>query len=228
MKRSFNRLWEHPQQHLSSLRHTTHSVLCLSSQQNSDWSTKSDHKYLSTLHHSNAPTLLLSLSNCSFLLPHPWVVVLLAMSTNSANLPMADQAGQQEISINEASFPSCDHSRLTTWGVHIKKGITSFDTSRRKNQRSKARPRCLVERAHHSSAASSTRPVPAPATSHYNSPWPSCQSQPHILARGRPGASSLDSSPALCHGQHHWAEPSSRHKIKQGILATALRDCTTT
>jgi len=29
-------------------------------------------------------------------------------------------------------FPSCEHTRATKEGVHIKKGITSFDTSRRK------------------------------------------------------------------------------------------------
>ena len=50
----------------------------------------------------------------------------------------------------EVSFPSCDHSRPTTGG-HIKRGITSFDTSRRKKQRQIARPRCLVDRALHRS-----------------------------------------------------------------------------
>jgi hypothetical protein len=40
---------------------------------------------------------------------------------------MADQAGQQESSTKEASFP-----HPTTGGVHIERGITMFDTSRKK------------------------------------------------------------------------------------------------
>jgi hypothetical protein len=44
------------------LLHKTYSVLRLSSQQNSDPCTKSDRNYFPTLHHNNAPSLLLSLS----------------------------------------------------------------------------------------------------------------------------------------------------------------------
>jgi len=75
-------------------------------------------------------------------------------------------------------------------------------------------------------AASSTRPTPAPATTIRHGPPISLSraSRQHILARGRPDASSLDSSSAL----HHWREASSIHKTKDGILATALGDCMTT
>jgi hypothetical protein len=149
---------------------------------------------------------------------------------------MADQAGQQEISIKEASFPSCDHSRPTTRGVHIKKGITSFNTSTRKNQHSKAWPRCLVDQANHSSADAMLLAALVPhlhqpqATTIHRGPPASLShaSRQHIIARGQLDASSLDSSPAVRRSQHRWGEPSSSHKTKHGILATALGDCTTT
>jgi hypothetical protein len=49
-------------------------------------------------------------------------------------------------------FPSCEHTRATKEGVHIKKGIASFDTSRRKKQHSTAWPQCLVDQALYHSA----------------------------------------------------------------------------
>jgi len=53
-------------QHISFFYHTTYSVLRLSSQQNSDPRVKSARNYFSILRHSDAPSLLLSLSNRSF------------------------------------------------------------------------------------------------------------------------------------------------------------------
>jgi hypothetical protein len=64
---------------------------------------------------------------------------------------MADQAGQQEISVKEASFPSREHSRPLQ-EYTSRRGITSFNTSRRKKQCPTAQPRHLVDRAPHSSA----------------------------------------------------------------------------
>jgi len=83
---------------------------------------------------------------------------------------MADQAGQQDISIKEGSFP-----RPTTGGVHIKRGITSFDVSRRKKHHPTALPWCLMDQAHHHSAkhaASSTQPTTEAALT-INAPTPS-------------------------------------------------------
>ena len=96
------------------LLHTTYSFLHLPSQQNSDPRTKPDHNYFCTLHHSNAPSLLLSLSNQPFQVPQTLVIILLAMPTNYANQPMADQAGQLEITIKVASFPSCASPKRLT------------------------------------------------------------------------------------------------------------------
>jgi hypothetical protein len=59
------------------------------------------------------------------------------------------------------------HSRPTTEGTHIMRGITSFDTSRGKKQRPTAQPQCLMYRALDRSAkhaASSSRPAIAPVS----------------------------------------------------------------
>jgi len=96
---------------------------------------------------------------------------------------MAKQADQLELRIKGGPQSNSQHSWPTTKAAHIKTGITSFDTSRRKKQCLTAWPRCLVDWAHRCTAkhaASSARPAPAPATSRYDSPWPSGQSQPHI------------------------------------------------
>jgi len=105
---------------------------------------------------------------------------------------MADQAGQLEITIKEASFPSCDHSFMTpTEEIHIKKGITSFDTSRGRKQRLTSQPQCLMDQALHRSAkhaARSSKPATAPISTATIHRGPlaslSCASKRYILARG--------------------------------------------
>ena len=173
------------------LRHTTYSVLCLSSQQNSDPRTKSDRNYIPTLHHSNAPSLLspsipghrsltcISSAKVSGTHPASHAYQLCQLTNGRAGRPA-------QHSIKEASFPSCDHSRPTTGGVHTNRGITSFDTSRRKKQCQPARSQCLADRAlHHSGkhVASSTQPAtePAPTTS---APTPSRASSHTHFNRG--------------------------------------------
>jgi hypothetical protein len=81
------------------------------------------------------------------------------------------------------------HSRPTTEAVHIKRGITSFDTSRRTPDcpammpRGPGNPPLSQACSWQLSACNCTR------LSRYNSPWPSSQSQPRIQAinpRSRP------------------------------------------
>ena len=139
-------------QHISFLCHTTHSILHLSSQQNSDPHTKSDCNYFSILHHSNTPSLL-SLSIRPFLGATSMGNCSTSHTYQLANGRPSWTAGDQ---YKRGCFPSCDHSLLATVGVHIKRGIISFDTSRRKKQRLTARPRCLADRALHSSAEAMT------------------------------------------------------------------------
>jgi len=117
------------------LRHTTCSILHHSSHQNSDPCTKSDRNYFPTLHHSNA-TFLLSSSIPGH---RTWTCISSATisSTNLAShayqlcqLTNGRTGRPAEHIIKEASFPSCAPSHPTTGGVHIKRGITGFDTSR--------------------------------------------------------------------------------------------------
>jgi len=66
--------------------------------------------------------------------------------------PFSITAPQPQIITQLTMTHSSDHSRPTTEGVHIKKGTTSFNTSRRKEWRSTAWPHCLMDRALHCSA----------------------------------------------------------------------------
>jgi hypothetical protein len=79
-------------------------------------------------------------------------------------------------------------------------------------------------------SASSLQPTTAPATSRYNPRWPSVQSQPRIEAahpRSRPTRHLFTTQqPCSMPQPTPPSKTSSRHKTKQGILATALRDCT--
>jgi hypothetical protein len=128
-------------QHISFL----YSVLCLPSQQNSfslvsNPCTKSDRNYFSTIHHSNAslsPSINLrspipnqprSQSTLTMLAKRPFPVpqqaglIQQAMPTNSANQPMADQAGQQEIRIKGGPQGDSQHSHFTSQAEHVKRG----------------------------------------------------------------------------------------------------------
>jgi hypothetical protein len=111
-----------------------------------------------------------------------------------------------ELGIKEASFQAWDsftahyrstHQERDNQLQHIKKEETMPDDALR-TWHYTAQPSMLL---------AALRPAPAPAMSCYNSPWPS----------GRPDASSLHSSPALCHSQHCWGEPSSDTKLNMAF-----------
>ena len=134
--------------------------------------------------------------------------------------------------VSTLTWLDSQHSRPTTQAIHIKTRITSFDTSRRK----KTMPDCPATMPHGPGTPPFSRarfpaalsPAPAPATTHYNSPWTSGQSTAH------PGGTSslvADWTPL-----HYTAAPlyatantagenPIAHKTKHGILAAALGNC---
>jgi len=110
---------------------------------------------------------------------------------------MAKAEQTAELDIKEASFQAWDsfttHYRWSTHQErdnqlrHIKKEETTPDNAWWTRHYT-AQPSMLL---------AALRPAPAPATSCYDSPWPT----------GLPDTSSLHSSPALRHTQHCWGEP---------------------
>jgi len=57
-----------------------------------------------------------------FSVPQQAGLIQQAMPTNSANQPMADEAGQQEIRIKGGPQSDSQHSRPTSQAGHIKRG----------------------------------------------------------------------------------------------------------
>jgi hypothetical protein len=79
-----------------------------------------------------------------------------------------------------------------------------------------------VSRARFPATLSPTTASVSAATIHRGPPASHPCIQRYIIAHGRPEASSLHISLALCCSNHRWGKPSSRHQTKHNILATAL------